>query len=684
MTTKLRIAHPDIPKDALVIDTQQATKANHPIESGTVGERHNTVELAAAAQHTYIDYDLGDGNSSSADHLIIARKDWLEDSADVVTLRGSDVGRDAPTLYGTPTLWLKADAGITKDAQHRIATWADQSGNGYDFTQGTDGNKPLQTRADNKENQFTYSEQIDNAAWTKTKLDVTANALANPIDGTVTAELIEENDTTSDFYFIKRPENISTISGVQYRMGGYFKPSGIDWIQIIFGNAGFPANNNANFNITTGAVGVIGGAIDSYTIEDVGSGWYRILALCTSNATVTNLNPQIYTQLADNATLHTGVVGDGFYVYGMQFQVVAADSDYVTTTDFAQYRGVNGLPAIRFDGVNDYMDNASTILAANHDATLFFAIRMPAPTGFEQWLNGSNDYRMNNNGVDFFMVSYTTDAADTLQAGAPPQGTATIVTVKYDDGGSAAMYQDGVSVDTVGSLTGTTKTLPAPRIGANPTPNSYARGAFCELIIYASKLSDANQVKIEEYLAAKYTRAAQKIIPEFSSASGIGPRSNDYISKFDTTAAYRYWSIDYHSNLGTGTFLRSKEYFGTLFDIGKDPSAYHYAVAGAEASQIEFPTGNVILNRASEPRYVFQFQWEGVTDAIVNNFKTKLLSNPREDLVFLYTTDNDQILADNQLIHCRILSQQVTITKEHHKASDSWNTITAAFEEVVA
>ena len=40
-------------------------------------------------------------------------------------------------------LWLKADAGITKDAGDFVSAWADQSGNGLDVTQGTPASQPV-------------------------------------------------------------------------------------------------------------------------------------------------------------------------------------------------------------------------------------------------------------------------------------------------------------------------------------------------------------------------------------------------------------------------------------------------------------------------------------------------------------------------------------------------------------
>ena len=47
-----------------------------------------------------------------------------------------------PSISGL-RVHLRADLGITKDGSDLVATWADQSGNGLDFTQATAANKPL-------------------------------------------------------------------------------------------------------------------------------------------------------------------------------------------------------------------------------------------------------------------------------------------------------------------------------------------------------------------------------------------------------------------------------------------------------------------------------------------------------------------------------------------------------------
>jgi hypothetical protein len=51
-----------------------------------------------------------------------------------------------PTDIAGAVLWLRADFGIT-EAGSGVSVWADQSGNGNDFAQGTDANRPAHLAA---------------------------------------------------------------------------------------------------------------------------------------------------------------------------------------------------------------------------------------------------------------------------------------------------------------------------------------------------------------------------------------------------------------------------------------------------------------------------------------------------------------------------------------------------------
>lgn len=62
-----------------------------------------------------------------------------------VTKFAGGTGPFTPDKVSGLKLWLKADAGITKDGSNLVSAWADQSGQGNNFSQSTGGAKPLYT-----------------------------------------------------------------------------------------------------------------------------------------------------------------------------------------------------------------------------------------------------------------------------------------------------------------------------------------------------------------------------------------------------------------------------------------------------------------------------------------------------------------------------------------------------------
>lgn len=58
-----------------------------------------------------------------------------------------DPGGWVPTDIAGCQLWLKADAGITKDGSNYVSQWADQSGNGHNLVQASGVNQPLWVNA---------------------------------------------------------------------------------------------------------------------------------------------------------------------------------------------------------------------------------------------------------------------------------------------------------------------------------------------------------------------------------------------------------------------------------------------------------------------------------------------------------------------------------------------------------
>jgi hypothetical protein len=129
-------------------------------------------------------------------------------------------------------------------------------------------------------NLLQYSEQFDNATWTKSATSVTANTTTAP-NGTLTADTFTA-DGTSNIHLIA--QSGSAINGVTYTHSIYAKKGTNNFIQLAGTGVIYTGNNVfANFDLNNGVVGSVGAGCTA-TITDVGNGWFR----CTMTATATS------------------------------------------------------------------------------------------------------------------------------------------------------------------------------------------------------------------------------------------------------------------------------------------------------------------------------------------------------------------------------------------------------------
>ena len=101
---------------------------------------------------------------------------------------------------------------------------------------------------------FTYSEDDDNAAWTKTDATVSANTVANPNDGQQTANSLLEAATTAE-HIITQAKVITATPVTFYRC---MKANGRDWARLKITDSA-ATSWGAFFNLSTGVVGTARG-----------------------------------------------------------------------------------------------------------------------------------------------------------------------------------------------------------------------------------------------------------------------------------------------------------------------------------------------------------------------------------------------------------------------------------------
>lgn len=177
-------------------------------------------------------------------------------------------------------------------------------------------------------NRLTYSEDFTNAAWTKNRVTVTPAQFANPADGLLTMSAVMETATTNTHYL---PQNYTFTAAVPHTLSVFCKPNGRDWIFVSMYDG--TTAHSAFFNVTTGAVGTLGGAATG-KITRMGNGIYRCEVTATVLAAVGLVEIDLST---DGSTLsYAGDITKGIYIWGAQIEIAAYAGPYVSTTSIAR------------------------------------------------------------------------------------------------------------------------------------------------------------------------------------------------------------------------------------------------------------------------------------------------------------------------------------------------------------
>jgi len=167
-------------------------------------------------------------------------------------------------------------------------------------------------------NYFTYSEQFDNADWTKTNATITANSTTSP-DGTQNADTVTPT-TTNGVHRIQQDK--ATVSQI-FTQSIFAKANGYNFVAIENGG------EIAYFNINTGVVGTVSAGTAS--IQNMGNGWYR----CIFTATAVNSKSYFYVANADNSISFAGDATSGIFVWGCQFEAGSYATSYIGPTTSA-------------------------------------------------------------------------------------------------------------------------------------------------------------------------------------------------------------------------------------------------------------------------------------------------------------------------------------------------------------
>ena len=268
-----------------------------------------------------------------------------------VTVRQAITGKDYEAPYLSGKLAYAALQGTaltrTKKVDHVGLVLANTHASGLQYGSSL--------RA--KVNNFLYSDQFDNAKWTKTESTISANAVANPLDAAVTADKLVESTNTAE-HLISQTANLRQTDHNTFTV--YAKAAGRDYIRLkMSGDAG---TVSAFFNLSTGAV-VAAGMDNTGTgtgirakITDIGSSWYRceITGICDTDGTFGVLGT--ITLSTNGSTIsYDGDAASGVYIFRAQIEPGKKATDPIITTvrKAKEYLDLEPLPEVEDGRVID-------------------------------------------------------------------------------------------------------------------------------------------------------------------------------------------------------------------------------------------------------------------------------------------------------------------------------------------
>jgi len=216
------------------------------------------------------------------------------------------------SLYPSINPSLLLDFANTKQLDPRITFTRTTTATYYDGV----------TTAKAEENLLTYSQEFDDASWTKGSVTVTANSATTAPDGTTTADLFYPSSTGTWRIIYKS----GIKANIQYTLTVYAKASGFSNFFVGFDNQ---TTTVAWFNLTTGVKGTKGANITSSDMTSVGNGWYRCQVVFTHTSDSFAL---FGVADADNSSTATASGTNGALIWGAQAEQRSSATAYTATT----------------------------------------------------------------------------------------------------------------------------------------------------------------------------------------------------------------------------------------------------------------------------------------------------------------------------------------------------------------
>jgi len=237
-----------------------------------------------------------------------------------------------------------------------------------------------------RSNLMLYSEQFNNAAWSKNATTITANAATSPDGYTNADKLIVDNGASLSSISNYALQSITkAASAIQYTYSAFAKQGGLNRVIIVAQGASFANNASATFSLVNGTITTAAVSVGDFTgasasVSDYGNGWYRCTLVFTTN-TDTDL---IIRNIPTDSTLTTGNGTNGILIYGAQLEAGAYATSYIPTLGTSVTRVAD---AASKTGISSLIGQTEGTIFFEADVTNSFGIQLGNSTSSNDYVN---------------------------------------------------------------------------------------------------------------------------------------------------------------------------------------------------------------------------------------------------------------------------------------------------------
>ena len=434
--------------------------------------------LKATGTVTLAGVNLNDASTTAGLDTTLARKVYTGDGSSSIDVAFASLSSVGGTTYQATTTQIHREYAPTLKS---VAT-AGQPRFEYSPTDSASMGLLIEGSSTNLLN---YSEQFDNAYWSKStggtspaiNLTITPNAGIAP-SGELTADLVVPQNTGGNtVYYIAK--NYSFTSGDTYTLSVYVKSASHTEIALQAGN---PATWAASTRFTLTGDGSASVSSGSAQIEKCGNGWFRLSVTGTAGATAsTNLLLQFYSS---GQSSFDGDDYSGVLLWGAMFEQASFASSYIKVEGSTVTRAADSasmdLTQAGYTGGPVSVITETTGGRGSYPRT--FSLSDGTITNYANIHRNGTDTDTSTD----YRVRLFTDGVSQVDRTASASASATKIGMSIDTNSVISTFDGGSSATDSSAVINTMTTL---EVGDQPTGGKQWNGTLKRVSVYGTALS---------------------------------------------------------------------------------------------------------------------------------------------------------------------------------------------------